>query len=314
MTTALHPALVLLNPDAGGGRCLARWEAVRPAVNAAFSARTLKLDASGEWEKTLRRALADGVRVFLAAGGDGTVNALVDALVRCRNRIPLACLTLGAVGLGSSNDYHKPFGRVLAGVPLRIGPGTQFRDVGVARLTASNGSQRERHFVVSASIGLTAQANAFFSGVDRVQRWLRSRWTYGAILHAAGRTLARYHNLEARIELPQGETFTSRITNLSVTKTEWVSGSFRYDTPVQQDDGLLSVNLCEGMTRTAALHAMVDLARGRFMGRAGRRHWQVPNVTVEATESTVVELDGEVFEAQRVSFEVLREQIGTCMA
>ncbi len=62
MTAARHPALVLLNPDAGGGRCLARWESVRPAVNASFSARTLKLDESGEWEKTLRFALADGVR------------------------------------------------------------------------------------------------------------------------------------------------------------------------------------------------------------------------------------------------------------
>jgi diacylglycerol kinase (ATP) len=306
------PALVLLNPAAGGGRGKARWAGVESIVAASFEPRVVELDDSGRWEGAVRRAMAEAVQVFLAAGGDGTVGTLVDALLRARGSLALESFILGAVGLGSSNDFHKPFGRVVGGVPLRIGAARTSRDVCRARFIAADGSPQERHFLVSASLGLVAQANAFFSSGDRVQRWLRARWTDGAILFAAQRTLAGYRNLEAVLRLKDEDEFPCALTNLSVTKTRWVSGGFRYDTPVAPDDGLLALNLCEGMTRPAAVRALADLARGRFQGRPGRRHWQVPRLEVEMRGLAALELDGEVFEARKVSFEVLHERIGVC--
>jgi diacylglycerol kinase (ATP) len=306
------PAFVLLNPAAGSGRTRRRWATVAPVIAAACEPRVVELDAAGAWEAAARQALGEGVRLFLAAGGDGTVGTLADALVRLRGTVALPALTLGAAGLGSSNDFHKPFARVQARVPLRIGrPGAR-RDVCRARFTAAEGPPRERHFLVSASLGLAARANAFFSGGDRLQGWLRGRWTAGAILYAAQHTLVRHRNLEARLQLAGGHSYSCALTNLSVGKTAWVSGGFRYDTSVAPDDGLLAANLCEGMTRTAAGRALADLARGRFQGRPGRRHWQLSRLEVELPEPTVLELDGELFAARRVSFETLPDRLQLC--
>ncbi len=60
--------------------------------------------------------------VLHRGGGDGTVHALVEALALAPRRPPLDHLTLGAVGLGSSNDFHKPVGRRVGGVPVRLSP------------------------------------------------------------------------------------------------------------------------------------------------------------------------------------------------
>lgn len=306
----LIPALVLLNPAAGGGRALRRWASVEPTVSICLEPEVVVLDFSGSWEAALERALDRGVRTFLAAGGDGTVGTLIDGLVRMRGAVPLGSLTLGAIGLGSSNDFHKPYSNLTATVAVRIGPGRKLRDVCRARFLTAEGIRQERHFIVSASVGLVAQANAFFSGGDRIQQWLRARWTRGAILYATHRTLAGYRNLEAVLRMGDGDGIPCALTNLSVGKTSWVSGGFRYDTPAASDDGLLALNLCQGMTRPATMRALADLARGRFRGRPGRRHWQVPRLDVEMRRPAALELDGEVFEARQVSFEILPEQIG----
>ncbi len=306
---ARPPCLVLLNPAAGGGRGRARWERVRDAVDAVCRERVVETDLAGEWRSAIRGALEDGTRLFIAAGGDGTVSALADALAR--GPVPLGECTLGAVGLGSSNDFHKPFTRTVAGVPLRIAPSGDWRDVCVARYTAPDGRPHSRCFLISASVGVVAEANAFFNDGDAAQRWLRTRWTGAAIVRAAIRTISTYANIAVRLRSARGSR-AAAVTSLSVSKTAYVSGMFRFGESVAPDDGLLAAHLCEGMSRVEALRALADLARGRFEGRPKRRHWKAPRVALAACEPVALELDGEVVRASRVTFGVLREQVKLC--
>jgi len=304
-------AVVLLNPAAGGNRGIARWQRAEGAVRRICEPRVVETDLAGEWRFAVRQAIEDGTRLFIAAGGDGTVSALADELARARGGIPLDEFTLGAIGLGSSNDFHKPCGRRIAGVPIRIEPSEQRRDVCVARYTAPDGSAHTRCFVISASVGVVAEANAFFNEGDAPERWLRRKWTGGAILYAALHTIATWRNLPVRLR-SAGGTARTAVTNLSVSKTPFVSGMFRYDRSVAPDDGFLAVHLCEGMSRKEALRALVDLARGRFEGRSKRRHWNSWRLAVAAEGPLALELDGEVVQARRVTFGVLREQVKLC--
>jgi diacylglycerol kinase (ATP) len=304
-------AFVLLNPAAGGNRGVARWQRTEGAVRAVCEPRVVETDLGGEWRFTVRQEIEAGTRLFIAAGGDGTVSALADELVRARGWIPLDEFTLGAIGLGSSNDFHKPFGPRVGGVPVRIVPSDARRDLCIARYTAPDGATHTRCFVISASLGVVAEANAFFNDGNRSQRWLRGRWTGGAILYAALHTIATWRNLAVRVRAG-GHTVPAAVTNLSVSKTPFVSGLFRYDRSVTTDDGLLAIHLCERMSRPQALGALVDLARGRFEGRPGRRHWNTWRVAVAADTPVALELDGEVVRARRATFGVLREQVRLC--
>ncbi len=301
--------LVLVNPASGGGRGRARWERVRDATDALRHARVVETDLAGEWRSAVRCALESGTRLFIAAGGDGTVSALADGLAR--GPVPLGECALGAIGLGSSNDFHKPFARTVAGVPVRIQPSDDRRDVCVARYTAPDGRTHTRCFLISASVGVVAEANAFFNDGDAAQRWLRARWTGAAIVRAALHTIATYANVGARLRSVRGSEATA-VTSLSVSKTRYVSGMFCYGESVAPDDGLLAAHLCEGMSRLEALRALADLARGRFEGRPKRRHWKAPRVALAAREPVALELDGEVVRASRVTFGVLKEQVRLC--
>jgi diacylglycerol kinase family enzyme len=302
-------AFVLVNPRAGGGRGRARLERAWPAVAARFEPTTVELEPSGRWRAELRAGVDGGVRHFVAAGGDGTVGALVDGLWRV-SRVPLSHLTVGAVGVGSSNDFHKPVRARAGGLPIRIGAPAG-RDVGCVRYVDETGTARARAFLVSASFGVTAAANAFFDGNDRLMRLLRRAWTDGAVLYAALHEILRGRSQPLDLALA-GSRWRVRAASLSVLKTPHLAGGLAYDTPVSPDDGVLAVNLVEDRGRRATLATLAGLARGRFAGRPGTRHWCVPELTVESVAPVPLEIDGEVVLARRAAFEVLAERIRAC--
>jgi diacylglycerol kinase (ATP) len=304
-----HPptrrALVLLNPNARRGRGRSRYAAVKAHIDDAFEARVVETESTGN-DGPIRAALDDGIRTFIAAGGDGTVNAVIDALVRLRGAITLDELTLGAVGLGSSNDAHKPLKLQIAGIPMRIDARHAVpRDVGIARWDGG-----ERAFLVSASVGVTAAANARFNHEDSVLRLLKRCWVDGAIMWAALRTIASWRNLSATL-LVHETSSTVALTHLGVAKTPWLAGGLHYDTPVEA--GRFLVNLCEGMSRLRTIRTLAALARGRFVGLPGTRSWSAPRASVVLDEPCDLELDGEIFRASRVSFELLPERIRLCI-
>jgi diacylglycerol kinase (ATP) len=308
----MDAALVLFNPRAGGDRARQRWASVEPAVRDVCAPALVELDARGGWRDRVAAALAGGTRFVIAAGGDGTVHALVNAVVAAPQRPPLDALRLGAVGLGSSNDFHKPVVRRVAGVPVRLGPGAAPRDVAVARVVAPDGARSRECFVVSASVGIVAEANAFFQDGDAWQGWLRARWTTGAILNAARHAIAAQRNVPALLRVA-GRTWRTDLTSLGVAKTPYVSGGFRYDAVVDPADGRLLVSLCQGMTRSRAVAALASLARGRFAGRHGRSLWSSRCAALVPDRPVTLELDGEVCVARRVSFGVLPERIAVCL-
>jgi len=305
-------ALIVLNHAARRHEALRRYARVRDVVEAGLDGRVVALDAGGAWRRILDAALRDGVRLVVAAGGDGTVNAVANALVERAVRVPLEDICFGAVGLGSSNDFQKPARTVAQGVPIRVGfSDCAPRDVARAVWTDEEGIERSRCFVVSASLGATAAANRRFSDSTAMARALGALWVDAAIAWAAARTLASHRNVEATMAIGD-ETHRFELSNLNVMKTAHLSGSFCYDTPIDPSSGLLGVNLCHGMGRARLLWTLVSLLRGRFAGLPRTRHWSGDHAEIALAEPGDLELDGELFRARRVRFEVLREQLMVC--
>ncbi len=307
-----RPALVLLNRRAHGGEAGGLYARVRPALAERFELADVDLDAAGAWKAAVRSALGRGQRLFLAAGGDGTVNALAEALLARRWDGDATGLTLGAVGLGSSNDFHKPVRASLHGIPLRIDASRAApRDVVSVVIQAPDGRRHGRHFLVSASLGVTAAGNAVFNDGGPLLRLLKRRSTGAAVLYAAVSAILRHRDLPARLSLDAASENVA-ISNLSVLKTPHLAGPLRFRGQVGPADGRLGVQLFEGMGRLQLLQALARLGRGRLPGRPGVRHWTARRVEVALDAPAALELDGEVTRARGVVFDVAGERLLTC--
>lgn len=314
MSRPRERALVLLNPSARRGTAVHRFRAVLPAVRERLRPSVVPLDRQGRWRRIVAAAVRRGDRTFVAAGGDGTVNALATTLLAARGALPLDALRLGAIGLGSSNDFHKPFGLLVHGVPLRLDLTTVTpRDLVDVDYETPTGETRRALFLVSASVGATARANAMFNSAGRLLRLLKQRYTPAAILYAALRAIGSHRNVVGRIRIgSRCFTVTTEISNLSLMKTRHLSGNLIYDTPVEPADGLMAVNLCHYMGRLQLLQTLVGLMRGRFLGQPGTRCWRTDRVLLTLREPVDLELDGEVVRARRARFTTRRERMALC--
>lgn len=107
--SAVHWRLILNGKSAGD-------EAVREAVTA-IRARGTRVDVRVTWEtgdaeRYTAEALADGVDTLVAAGGDGTLNAVVSILA-AQSQSAAQLPALGLLPLGTANDFAHS-----AGLPI----------------------------------------------------------------------------------------------------------------------------------------------------------------------------------------------------
>ncbi len=308
--------LVLLNPTAGGGRASRQWRRCGVELEQQFG--RLDLLQTGDPRRTRGRiadALRRGERRFVAAGGDGTVNLLIGTLASLATADLISRITVGAVGLGSSNDFHKPFrnGAAGGGIPRRLDfDAATLHDIGVLLYTDGSGIARRRYWINNASIGVTADGNYRFNTPDLVLKGLKRAATGPAIGYAALRALLAHRPRLMTLHTDEQPAVSLSVSNLGVVKNPHFAGSLRYDSPREPAGGQFYVHVLEGQPLSRLLAALHDLSRGRFMGRDGSRSWRAARLAVEAADPFAIEMDGEVVLARRACFALLPHHLRVC--
>ncbi|MEP6764602.1 MAG: diacylglycerol kinase family protein [Gemmatimonadaceae bacterium] len=134
-------------------------------------------------EKLVKDALDDEITTIVAAGGDGTVNAVASILVDTPN-------TLGVVPLGTLNHFAKDLG-----IPDDIEGALAVLAIGnIARIDV--GKVNDRYFVNNSGLGLYPE---MVFNREEQQRHGVSKWS--AALVESVRAFKRYRMLKIEIEM-----------------------------------------------------------------------------------------------------------------
>jgi diacylglycerol kinase (ATP) len=306
--------IVLLNPHAAGGTAMSKWRRLCSTMPPSGEDVEVHLLRPGiEITRIIAEAVARGENHILAAGGDGTVHSTLNALMQLPEDVRRR-IVIGAAGLGSSNDYHKPIkaSRSIEGIPVRMDfSKSTWRDVGSVRMVF----QKEttiRFFLINASAGVTAEGNALFNSPDPVLAFLKQNSTSLAIAYAAIRALVAHRNIPATIEIPGEGSTDLMITNLGIVKSPHFSGSLRYDTEANYADGHLRVHAASDMGLIERLRLLIALSRGRFQGMAKTLSWTASQMSLVAKSPFLLELDGEIHKADQAEFSVVPQAIQVC--
>lgn len=309
------PAAVLLNPCAGGGRAERRWRELEPEVGRRLGSYVLVTASPPALEEELGRLVRQGTRDFVAAGGDGTVNLLLESLIAGVDESALPCLRLGAVGLGSSNDFHKAGNppRKVDGVPLKLDrAGARLHDVGRLRYRDDRGDDQVRHWIINASIGTTAEANHFFNHPNTLLRVLKRVSPWRGIIYAAVREIVEYRSRRMVLSLDGEAPIEVLVKNLGIVKNPHFSGDLCYDSPYEPDSGYFYVHLLEQVSPTRLASTVWGLLHARFTGQRGTRSWRARHLEVTADQPFPVEFDGETIVTRQATFDLLPRVIQVC--
>jgi len=307
---------VLLNTSSNNGQGLLKWEESRPELERRFLGRDYDLVTDLETPKSrFRGRLVRGDKVVVAAGGDGTVNYLLNRVMELRAE-DRRDVVLGAIGIGSSNDFHKPFSparRLNRNVAFRLDASRAFRhNVGEAEFVDAKGRHARRFFIINASLGVTAAANFAFNAGGRIIDWLKPRWVLGAIYYTALKTIFTARNVPGRLVIDDREELQTDITNLGVVINPHFSGNLSYDFDGFERGDCFGVALGEGMGFAERLRTLAALANGRFSGLPKTRTWRARRVDIYPQAPTPLELDGEVVLAREIHVRLRQNAVKVC--
>jgi diacylglycerol kinase (ATP) len=299
---------VWVNECCAFGKGKKRWKKIAKSGDSrllSMQAATLRPEDCDAW---VQSHIQKGTRRFVAVGGDGTVNVLANALVRSFKE-PVC---LGAIGTGSSNDFHKPFRNVnsIAGFPCRLDFAKPLRAdlIRIRDLTM----QIERYALINASVGLTADANHYFNHPDAILRQLKSVSSQLAIFYAALRTLCVYQTRSVEVAVDEHEAQSAVVSNIGIVKNRHFSGSFRYGFGAEPDSGDFYLYLCRNLSRSECLRTLFSLLKGSFRSQAKKSAQRAKSLRLSAQSPLTVELDGEVMRMKEVEIGIEAKRILLC--
>lgn len=281
-------ALLIVNPAAGQGKPQDALDTMQAALKP-FLGRVVVTRKAGDGERAARTALERGFDAVLVAGGDGTVNEVVNGLLTASSG-PSA-LPLGLVPLGTQNVLAHELGLApagdLAAAAARLQAGkTRRLDLGLA------GS---RYFVLMAGFGFDAAV------VRDVLGPVKDRLGPAAYALATLGTLAKYQSTAITLAL-DGETVRSDAFLVVVANAaSYASRRVKLAPFAAPDDGWLDVCVFErpktgrDLDRVGFASQMVSVLARRHSHGSGVRYYRAKNILLSSVPPIGGQIDGEAF-------------------
>jgi diacylglycerol kinase (ATP) len=272
---------VIFNPTARGDKAR-RFRRHLDEIGANCSLKPT--GASGMGRVLAAEAVGEGYDTIVAAGGDGTVNEVLNGIGDAPDGFARARLAL--LPLGTINVFARELG-----FPIHLRRAWEIIQRGreaiidLPRVEFVSGDRIERrYFAQLAGSGFDARA------VELVDWQLKKKIGFGAYLVAAVRALKENH-----------APITLSANGPPVTGEQVLIGNGRfYGGPLvafpQADlrDGLLDICLYPRVTWKTPMACGWGIATGRLSRMGGARHFQAESITLTAPARTPLELDGEM--------------------
>jgi len=273
-------AIVILNPAARG----ARTQRLRAEVAQLTRNSVLCTTAgAGQAEALARNAVAEGYEKIVAAGGDGTINEIV-------NGIAGHDVTLGLLPLGTMNVFAAELGLPLNDL-ARCWKIIQDNKTDRVDLPRAN----RKHFVQLAGVGLDAQAVKETSGAFK-----RSFGPLSYLISAV--QVASRTPPVLRIESEDAVAVEGSF--VLVGNGRLYGGRFPFFKQAVMNDGLLDVIVFKRLSYLDIIRYLQDVVFTPQISSPEVEYFQTKHLRVSSDETVPVEIDGELIGNCPVEFRI----------
>ena len=269
---------VVLNPAAGRtkvsevGQALARY--FDPA---SWQVDIHKTEVGEPIDAVVRATVEQGVDMVVAAGGDGTLSAVVDGLAN--SNVPLGILPTGTTNVVAQE----------LNIPLNLDKACQLL-AGKHRLRAIDALQLgQQYFVLSVGIGLDALAMQTTSQEDK-RRYGKLAYVWGIIKVVMG---IQPHTFTI---VADGHKRRVKAADVLLTNVSTLTGPLRWGPHIAPDDGQIDIVIMRARNLIDILGVAYDiLAPGRPRRNRNLRYWCARNsILVFSDQPLPVQGDGDL--------------------
>jgi diacylglycerol kinase (ATP) len=292
---------VILNPYADRWKAQRRADAVHAALLVAgLDCELIETTAPGHATDAAATTAMEECDAVVAAGGDGTVNEVVNGLVRVAGEGPTR--PLGILPLGTGNDFAEMAGipRDLSRAAAIIAAGNTRRvDAGRVRYAQSGDSGVTRYFVNNCAVAMEPLVTIENTRIG----WLSGSRRYIVSLLRALRKLTAW---QMRITWDDG-SYEGSAHLFSVCNGPRCGGVFHMAPDARLDDGLFDFVFAPELSKLKVLRMLPHLFHGTHVHHAEITYKRARRITIESNPGTPIHADGELLteSATRIDYEIL---------
>ena len=279
---------VIFNPSAGSisdvEAVLAQLQRLKPQI-----VRTTR--ARGDAEKFARAAVRAKHDLVVAAGGDGTLNEVVNGIARHSDAI-----RLGLIPLGTGNDFARSLELpvdVEDSIDVVLSNKTRYLDLVRVR------SDRVRYFA-------NVSAGGFSGAVDeKLTPEMKRAWGPLAYVRSAAAALPKLQTYRTHIVFDENEELSLDLYNAVIGNGRFVAGGLPIAPEADLSDGLLDVILIPNHPAPKIALLAAEILLGRHLSDDGIIFRRARKITLRARPGMRFNVDGEPVGSAPLVFQIL---------
>lgn len=293
--TGQHPAgkllHVIVNPSSGNGRAAKRWPDFARAIEQhGYETDVHFTTGQGDACRLAREMAEAGVETIVAVGGDGTVNEIINGMIR--DDVAISPGTrLALVPSGTGKDLSRSLGTREVEYTLRALELDAVTHIDIGRIefqAAGDGAPVSRYFVNVADLGL---------GADVASRINRSSKALGGLMSYminSVKTIVVFNAQDVRVTVDDALAYDGRAHLVIFANGRFFAGGMHIAPDSSLRDGLLDIFILEDVSKRELLTSLLpSVYRGKHIGKRGVHHLKGACATVECGQTMLIEMDGE---------------------
>jgi lipid kinase YegS len=273
---------------------------VKEAVNAVRKS-GVRLRVRIPWNRkdksrVVREAIEAGATRIIAGGGDGTVNAVVGALVGDGSEPPEEIL--GVLPLGTANDFARGQGLPVEDVTecLRLACTVEPRPTDIGMV---NG----RPFINVASGGFGAEVTATTPEEMKLRLGGLAYTIMGLM------KIIQFQPYHGKLFIPGEQPREGNMLLMAVGNSSLAGGGFAVAPKAVTDDGLLDLMVFHHEPGTSLAGIAAELQEVDNAENKHLNYLQLPEFCIEVDSEMYLNVDGEPFLGTRFEFTVLKRHV-----
>ena len=276
----MNKTAIIFNPTAGSEQA-ERWRDRVESI--AHGCAVFSTSSPGEAETLARRAVEEGFETIVAAGGDGTVNEVVNGLAETN-------AMLGLLPLGTVNVFAMELGLPANNLEL-CWDIIQADNTRLVDLPSANG----KYFVQLAGVGLDAQVVKETS--------LAFKRSFGPLSYLISAAQIAARN-PPRLFIESENASVREGSFVLIGNGRHYGGPFPFFKHAILDDGLLDVVVFKSLGYLEIIKYLQDVVFSSDIRVPEVEYFQTRRLRITSDEDVPVELDGELVGNCPVAFQI----------
>ena len=248
---------------------------------------------AGEAESYARDAIRAGSDYVIAAGGDGTLNEVINGIAPPGH---MGRICVGIVPLGTANDFARTIG-----LPASVDDNI---DILRAKQTAPIDLVRVRSDCKRYFVNVSAGG---FSGLvdEKLTPEIKSTWGPLAYLRSAAAALPELRGYHTNIVFDDGERLMIELYNVIVANGQFVAGGLPIAPQADLRDGLLDVILVPRRSPAKMMLLAAEMLLGNHLSSNAVIFRRAKKISVRSRPGMWFNVDGELIGNDPVVFQIL---------